>query len=230
MFHHLLNGRDPETGESYRTGDLACESVLLVVAGSQSTSGGLAATFFYLARHPEKLSRLRKEIREAFSNQDDIRYESGGKLAALPYLRACIDESMRLTPPTPGHLPREIVGSEGLSIDGHWFPPGTNVGVSPYAIHRNEAYFPEPNRFWPERWLEDGMDEESHQIAMSALSAFSAGATGCIGKQLAYMELSLIVAMLVWRHDFTMASKGDKEHQVRDCFVGVGQGPIVKTI
>lgn len=232
MFEHLLNGRDPETGQGYSMGDLACESVLLMVAGSQSTSGGLAATLFYLAHHPSKLSKLRSEVHTAFATEDTIRYEGGSALTTLPYLRACIDESLRLSPPTPGHLPREIVGSDGMEIDGDWFPASTNVGVAPYAIHRNALYFPEPLEFQPERWLA-GPDKETHEGFASAFVPFSAGVTGCIGRQLAMMELCLVVARLLWRFDLRVVSNGgDKpvEYRMIDCFVGDGDGPMLQLV
>lgn len=206
--------------------------MLLVVAGSQSTSGALAATVFYLAHNPDILAKVKAEVRGAFQSEDEIRYEMGGKLSALPYLRACIDESMRLTPPTPGHLPREIAGKEGLDIDGYWYPPGTSVGASAYAVHRNEAYFSDPYRFNPDRWLEDAKSQEGHENVASAFYAFSAGQTGCIGKQLAYMELSLAVAMLLRRFDLRLApgQSEDVEYQVQDCFIGRGDGPYLQLV
>lgn len=224
MFHHLLHGRDPETGKAYSTGDLACESVLLMVAGSQSTSGALAATIHYLVNRPETLARLQEEVRNAFPTGQAVRYEPGDTLAQLAYLRACIDESLRLTPPTPGHLPREVI-THGLEVDGAWVPPGTSVGVSAYSVHRNETYFSEPYDFRPERWL----DDDGYHGA-TAFNAFSAGATGCIGKQLAYMELSLAVAMLVRRFDMRVNNPGGARHEyrVRDVFVGEGDGPHVQ--
>lgn len=224
MFHHLLNGRDPETGKAYSTGDLACESVLLMVAGSQSTSGALAATIHYLVNRPETLARLQEEVRNAFPADQAVRYEPGDTLAQLAYLRACIDESLRLTPPTPGHLPREVI-THGLEVDGAWVPPGSSVGVSAYSVHRNETYFSEPYDFRPERWL----DDDGYHGA-TAFNAFSAGATGCIGKQLAYMELSLAVAMLVRRFDMRVDNPGGakNEYRVRDVFVGEGDGPHVQ--
>lgn len=231
MFEHLLKGRDPETGEGYSIGDLACESVLLMVAGSQSTSGGLAATFFYLAHQPAKLSKLRDEIHAAFATEDAIRYDPGGQLANLPYLRACIDESLRLSPPTPGHLPREIVDDQGLTIDGRWFPANANVGVSPYAIHRNKLYYSDPLEFLPERWLGD---KEATKTLASAFSPFSGGATGCIGQQLAMMEMCLAIAKLLWRFDLVAQSAESKdgpvEFHMKDCFVGEGVGPRVRLV
>ncbi|KAJ5674973.1 uncharacterized protein N7477_004907 [Penicillium maclennaniae] len=227
MFEYLLNGRDPETGQSYTLGDLACESVLLMVAGSQSTSGALSATFFYLAHHPLALSKLRHEIHTTFPDPSKIHYIHSNPLGTLPYLRACIDESLRLSPPTPGHLPREIVG-EGLVIDGCMYPPGTNVGVSPYAIHRTEV-FRDPHSFVPERWLDAG-----HALG-TGFHPFSAGATGCPGRQLAIMELSLTVARLLWKFDLLVVSGtgvriGDVEYRMRDFFVGEGAGPRLQLV
>ncbi|KAJ5668939.1 hypothetical protein N7462_010009 [Penicillium macrosclerotiorum] len=232
MFGHLLAGRDPETGEAYTVGDLACESVLLMVAGSQSTAGGLAATFFYLSHYPNKLARLRKELHCAFASEAAIRYDPAGTLATLPFLRACINESLRLSPPTPGHLPREIVGDDGMVIDGWWLPPGTNVGVSPYTIHHNAQYFRDPFDFQPERWLTDKEDDGAEQLA-SAFAPFSAGMTGCIGRQLAMMELCLTVARFLWRFDLRVQPGSATlpiEYELKDSFIGEGSGPRVQLI
>ncbi|KAM5357277.1 hypothetical protein ACJZ2D_016436 [Fusarium nematophilum] len=225
MFGHLLSGRDPETGEGYSTGDLACESVLLLVAGSQSTAGGLSAVLFYLAHHPAKLARLRAEIHGSFVSQEEIRYSPEGKLASLPYLRACINESLRLSPPTPGHLPRTVVGDQGLTIDGRWYPSNTNIGVSPYSIHRNTKYFTNPFDFLPERWLEG---EEILMRISPAFAAFSTGETGCIGQRLATMELCLAIARFLWQFDLRIQSEREQlpvEYPMKDKFIGQGDGP-----
>ncbi|KAK2595801.1 hypothetical protein QQS21_006564 [Conoideocrella luteorostrata] len=230
MFEHLLNGQDPQTGESYSIGDLACESVLLMVAGSQSTSGGLAATFFYLSHHPSKLAKLRAEIHAAFDSEECIRYTSGNKLLTLPYLRACINESLRLSPPTPGHLPREIGDGAGMTIGARWCPPSTIVGVSPYAIHRNKLYFSDPFAFSPERWL--GQNKTS-QIPAFAFTPFSAGTTGCIGQQLAMMELSIAIARTLWRFDLHASlgsTESPVEYRMKDRFVGQAIGPRVRLV
>ena len=283
MFHHLLHGRDPETGQAYSTGDLACESVLLIVAGSQSTSGALAATLFYLAhpRYRDKLRKLAHEVRGAFASAEDIRYDFSptGTLANLEYLRACIDEAMRLTPPTPGHLPRTVVGEEGLTIisnstppaapgcrlpsdppssaaaaassnirdEALFFPSGTILGVSAYALHHSPFFTAQPDLFWPERWIERDHDGRLRYADEGAFCPFSAGRTGCIGKRLAYVELCLAVAAVVWRWELRLVDEvgrqvvveegddgdgdGEKtlppEYHVKDVFVGLGAGPRV---
>lgn len=244
MFTHLLHGQDPETGEGYSTGDLACESVLLMVAGSQSTAGGLAAIFFYLAHHPAKLARLRAEIHGAFAREQDIRYEYASCALAtlLPYLRACVNESLRLSPPTPGHLPRDVVGRPGAvaMIDGHAVPGGTTVGVSPYALHRNPSYFRDALDFVPERWLapKDGDGRGGPMVmGMVGFAAFSGGPTGCIGQQLAMVEMSLAVARLLWRFDLRLPrrrrhsdSSSPVEFVAKDRFVGQAEGPRVRLV
>jgi cytochrome P450 len=244
FFHYLLNCRDPATGLGYAKGELESESVLLVVAGSDAASAALAGSFFYLIRNKEALKKLTSEIRSTFSSADDIRYSNSG-LGALPYLRACIDETLRMTPPTPGHLPREVL-ADGLIVEDSFFPRGTIVGVSAYALHHNEQYFPDPFKFYPERWLVDsdsGVTPESVAAAQSAFCPFSVGTRGCIGKQMAYMELSLALAKVLWLYDIR-AKPGDKtgegslekqstgrhndEFHLTDVFVAKTEGPVIE--
>jgi cytochrome P450 len=84
------------------------------------------------------------------------------------------------------------------------------VGVNPYCIMHNEKYFPEPFRFRPERWLEseqESIDEEKGRVAMrAAFAPFALGETGCLGKGMAYHEMSLVVAKTLWHFDFEKAS------------------------
>lgn len=100
-----------------------------------------------------------------------------------------------------------------MVIDGHLIPAGTMIGVNPYCIMHNELYFPEPFEFQPERWLEPvaGTTEtrenaETRAIARQAFAAFALGETGCVGKSMAYQEISLIVAKTMWYFDFQRPS------------------------
>lgn len=128
-------------------------------------------------------------------------------MTSCTYLRACIDESLRLTPPIPTTLWHELptgLDNEPLIIDGHSIPPGTQVGVNAYAIHHNETYFPAPFVFKPERWLLDdpGTSEEAKKLARDAFAAFSLAARGCAGKAMAYLEMSLVLVKTFWYMDF----------------------------
>jgi cytochrome P450 len=143
----------------------------------------------------------------------------GPELSRARYLRACIDESLRLTPPTPGLIPR-LVMKGGVVIEGQPIPAGTEVGVAAYTIHLNPAYYPRPFEFLPERWLEESDNESALTLARSAFAAFSTGRHSCVGKELAYMEMTLLVARIVHQYDIKLV--GDDETKRT---TGEGSGP-----
>ncbi|CAG9984559.1 unnamed protein product [Clonostachys byssicola] len=218
--------------------DAKTEALWHMLAGSDTTSTLLSALCFYLARNPRCYQRLCLEVRSTFKEGVDIR--GGPLLASCTYLRACIDEALRMTPPLPGTLWREELArdsTEPLIVDGHLIPKGTQVGVNTYAILHNKDYFPDPFTFKPERWLE-GSDEANRE----AFAPFSLGSRGCLGKSMAYLEASLTMAKMLVAFDFTEASDmqatskvGDKaleaQHpnvfHVRDSFAALHDGPFL---
>jgi cytochrome P450 len=168
----------------------------------------------------------------------------GPRLARCRYLRACIDEALRMSPPVPGTLWREMVSdgkNQPLVVDGHVIPPGAQVGVSIYSLHHNEQYFPNSFDFQPERWME-GTQNANH----AAFTPFSIGSRGCAGKAMAYLESSLVLAMTLWYFDFKMATGktgngagsgvesserqgkgGEGEFQIYDLFAASHDGPML---
>jgi cytochrome P450 len=169
FFYYLLNAKDPETGKGFSMDELWGEANLLIIAGSDTTSTAMAGTFFYLAHNASSLRKLCREIRDTFSDVEEI--VSGPKLSSCVYLRACIDETMRMTPPVAGALPREVLPG-GIDIDGHHIPAGVDVGVPHYAIHHNPDYYPRPFDYVPERWLSDPAANPLHAKLAEAHSAF----------------------------------------------------------
>jgi cytochrome P450 len=243
FFYHLLNAKDPETGKGFSMDELWGESNLLIIAGSDTTSTAMAATFFYLTHNETALQKLCREIRETFDDVEEI--VSGSKLSACTYLRACIDESMRMTPPVAGALPRQVLPG-GIDIDGHHLPEGVDVGVPHYAIHHNADYYPRPFDYMPERWLADSDVNPLHtklSDAHAAFCAFSIGPRGCIGKGLAYVELTITIARVLFLYDLRLApgttlGAGGKdlevgrtratEYQIEDRFASMKDGPILQ--
>jgi len=203
--HYLLRARDPVTSAGLTTAELHADSALLMHAGSDTTSIAMSACIFDLLHNPPSLAALIHEIRSTFASTEAIR--SGPALNSCTYLRACIDETLRLSPPVPSHLPREILPG-GLTVNGHWLPPGTVVGTSPWAIHHNSEYFPDPFAFQPERWIIGDSNAEAVAAARSAFCAFSLGSRGCVGKSVAYLEVSLALANLLWLYDISLG-EGD---------------------
>lgn len=184
-------------------------SLLVVIddkyVGGTTTSAALSAIFFYLSRDPIVYAKLANEIRTTFESGRAIK--TGPLLSGCKYLRAVIDETMRNAPPFLGTFWREQDPSHKrpFVVDGHVIPPGTIVGVNPYSLMHNETYFPGPFHFRPERWLADSQDEEgvdARALAHKAFTPFAAGETGCLGKGMAYHEISLTVAKTLWYFDF----------------------------
>ncbi|KAI1843864.1 hypothetical protein JX265_003760 [Neoarthrinium moseri] len=236
--------------------DLWSEASFFVVAGGMTVSTLMSAIFFYLSHHPDVYARLATEIRTTFNSGRDI--ASGPRLSSCRYLRAVIDETMRAAPPTTATPWREDdvysatpPRSEGpLVVDGHVIPPGTSVGVNLYSLLHNEALFPGPFEFHPERWLtideeEDGAYGKEVQATMRrAFAPFALGDRGCAGKAMAYLEASLTIAKTLWYFDFEAApGKAGKvgggtpgrtdgrervdEYQLYDIFTADHDGPNV---
>ncbi|KAI5923348.1 cytochrome P450 [Camillea tinctor] len=193
-------------GEAIRASEIWSEAMVFFPAGAFSTAAGTCALFFYLSRNPKCYQRLVDEIRSTFSNNSEI--QAGPKLASCKYLRACIDEALRIAPPVPGTLWREVAAESNgqpLVVDGHVIPPGTQVGVNMYTLHHNEEYFPDPYAFKPERWLASETQETHRKVMSEAFSPFSIGYRGCAGKAMAYLETSLIIAKTLWYFNFESA-------------------------
>ncbi|XDG04433.1 hypothetical protein ABKA04_004048 [Annulohypoxylon sp. FPYF3050] len=177
-----------------------------MVDGAFSTSAAICALFFYLSRNPESYQKMAHELRSTFNSASDIR--AGPQLSSCVYLRACIDEALRIAPPVPGTLWREAspeLGNKPLIIDGHVVPPGTQIGVNTYTIHHNEVYFPDSYSFKPERWLASETPETQRKLMNEAFCPFSIGDRGCAGKPMAYLEASLVLAKTLWYFDFKPA-------------------------
>lgn len=190
--------------------ELWAEAVFILPAAATTLSAALSSLFFYLSRYPKVYARLAAEIRTTFP---DGEIQSGAQLSGCKYLRAVLDESMRMSPPFLGTFWREPYDSytEPLVVDGHVIPRGTIVGVNPYCLMHNEDYFPEPFEFRPERWLgpEDGTPdpegEKARAVMRGAFAPFALGDTGCLGKAMAYHEMSLVIAKTLWYFDFEQA-------------------------
>ena len=130
------------------------------------------------------------------------------RLASLPYIKAVIDEALRIYPPLSADLRREI-SSEGAALSGHFLPGGTIVSVYSLAASQSAANFAQPRCFVPERWLHaDERPEWTKGDHLDACQPFSVGPRNCIGMSLAYAETKLILARLLWRFDIELLNDG----------------------
>ncbi len=110
-----------------------------------------------------------------------------------------------MSPPVSGTLYREVV-TDDYVLDGEHVPRGLDVGVSVYSIHHNEDIFPDSYRFKPERWIvSENNPKEAVDMARHVFSVYSIGTRACAGRNMAYMELSDILARTLWYLDFRRA-------------------------
>lgn len=195
----------------------------------------MAGTLFYISRHPAVYEKVTKEIRECFNSPDEIQLES--KLNSCTYLRACIDETLRMSPAAGSSLWREVQKG-GITLNGSYVPEGCDVGVGVYSIHHNPKYYPEPTKFNPDRWLRAKGAAAKAGEARSAYMPFSMGSRGCIGKGLAIAEAMLALATFIWKFDFRdtdfeaehcgVDSQDVGEFDLRDHVTGAKNGPMLQ--
>lgn len=208
-----------------RRAELAAEARLIIVAGSDTSSTVMAMTLFLLLQHPKVTTQLRAELDRVFGTDYETVLSDFTRLdRECPLLNAVINESMRLFPPLAGGLQK--VNTRGSTIvplasgSKMVVPKDVVMTIPTWTMQRDARNFsPEPNAFRPERWLHP---ESEERFDRRAFVPFSAGATVCVGKLLAYMELRLVIANLVRRFDMTATSDFDPvafEDGLRDVFV-----------
>ncbi|KAI5926239.1 cytochrome P450 [Camillea tinctor] len=155
----------------------------LIGAGSEATATALSGTTYLLTTHPAVLAKLTEEVRTSFPSESDMNIHSVQK---LPYMLAVLDEALRLHPPSPiANLRRVQAG--GDIICGQHVPDG---------VIRRTFYL--PDSFIPERWLDE---ERFANDKKDMLQPFSYGPRNCIGKNLAYVEMRIVLARVLWNKD-----------------------------
>lgn len=247
MFHFLLNAIDPETNRpAYPQRDhLVAEARALVVAGTDTSANTLSGLFFHLAHNPPVLAKLTAEIRSTFVSVEDIML--GPKLSRCQYLRACVDEALRISPPVPGELPREVLPG-GAKINGRFYAQGTVVGCSPWSMGRNEDVYGDCHLYRPERWTSTPEDENFGDTARASnlkkqFYPFLIGSGDCAGRNIAMLELLLVCARTVWKTDMRLAPGFDngegkpefewgqrdpKQYITKDAFLCMKDGPVLQ--
>ncbi|KAI8944454.1 benzoate 4-monooxygenase cytochrome P450 [Xylaria longipes] len=244
LFYFLAEARDPDTNQlAYGEDELRAESNLLIIAGSDTTAVGLSGILFYLTGGQPRCQKLVDEILASFESVDDIVY--GPKLLACTYLKACIDEAIRLTPVGVCELPREVLPG-GIIIKGEYYPEGTIVGTPNWAQSRNQEVYGDGGVFRPERWIADdscGITKEDVTRIRRNFNPFSSGPFNCAGKNLAMAEMMIIVARTLYRFEMRRAPGStlgcgrpdlgwgctdENQFQLRDAYISIRHGPEVQ--
>lgn len=201
---------------AHEMGELVAEVALILTAGSDTTGIALCNILYLLIKNPRCQQKLYDELGTAFLAGDKV--PAYDEIKILPYLRAVIDEALRDRPSLRQGLPR-FTPPEGMEIAGKWIPGNTTVSAPCWTIHHDPELFYKPREFIPERWLGDAGVE-----LQKWFFPFSTGARGCVGRNIAYLEISLIIASIIRRYEFAFAEP-DWEPTIYETAVAK-QGPM----
>ncbi|KAK5689615.1 hypothetical protein LTR97_012788 [Elasticomyces elasticus] len=186
-----------EKDEKVTSKELELNMSVFIFAGSETTSTAIAGVLFGLLKSPQAMQRVTAEIRAAFNSDEEITVANTTK---LEFLTACINEGMRLGPPSVIGVPR-VTPRRGEDICGKWVPGGTSVAINQYPAFRSALNFESPGEFRPERFL--GQQDTKDNLAV--FQPFLVGRHQCIGQKFAWAEMRLILARLLYTFDISWA-------------------------
>jgi len=187
--------------------------ILAIFAGYETAAGTVSWALLEMLRQPDAITaRVRAELR-ADQSQDlaaPVRYDD---IRATPYTDAFVKETLRLYPAQ--HVTIRGVTAPWTFADAT-VPAGWGVLLVPLYTHRSAAYFDDPDRFDPERFLEPRMEDRRTPFA---LLEFGGGAHSCLGSSFARLYIKTILAKLLRRFEMTLVPDQD----TRPIFIPTGQ-------
>lgn len=189
----LMQAQDAESGGTMDDKQLRDELLTLFAAGHETTANVLAWTIFLLSRHPAEQEKLHAEVQSVMAGRTRVTQADVGKFT---YARQVITEVLRIYP-SVWFVGRNAL--EDVPLGAYTVPKGANVLLSQWVVHHQERYFPEAERFRPERWTPQFMET----LPRGAYFPFSSGERHCVGENFAWLETVLALATLVarWRFD-----------------------------
>ncbi|KAF1989634.1 cytochrome P450 3A3 [Aulographum hederae CBS 113979] len=216
LLARLMEGRD-ETGNKLGRQELTAEALTQLIAGSDTTSNTSCAILFHCLKNPHVIPKLQQELDAAIPDAKVVPDYSMVK--DLPYLDMVIKEAMRIHSTSSLGLPRIVPPGPGITIHGHHFPQATVLSVPAYTIHHSTAIWgADASTFRPERW---GKATEEQK---AAFIPFSYGPRACVGRNVAEMELALIVSTVFRMYEFELRQG---ELETREGFLRKPLGLIV---
>lgn len=199
MLSVLANMRD-EDGNYLDNQQIIDECILIFPAGSETTMSAFAWVWYYLCQQPDLYEKVQQEVRTALQG----RRATFDDLANLPYCLQVFREAIRVYPPIPFQT-REAL--EDITMDGYFIPKGTTLLISTWTLHHRPEYFPEPDKFDPDRFT----PENEKRIPRYAYLPFGVGPRICIGMHFALMEAQLVIATIAQHVTFSFVPGQDIE-------------------
>uniref|UniRef100_A0A6I8NPC6 24-hydroxycholesterol 7-alpha-hydroxylase n=1 Tax=Ornithorhynchus anatinus TaxID=9258 RepID=A0A6I8NPC6_ORNAN len=197
--------KNEHTGPSY--------AVLLLWA-SQSNAVPIAFwTLAFLLSHPSIYKNIMEDLTSVFGKAGKRKIQvSEDDLKKLPLIKWCVLEAIRLR--APGVITRKVV--KPVKILNYTVPSGDILMLSPFWLHRNPKYFPEPEVFKPERWKKANLEKNAF---LDCFVAFGGGKCQCPGRWFALMEIQIFVILILYKYDFTLLDPVPKQSRKAKYFI-----------
>jgi cytochrome P450 len=205
---HMMMAARRADGSAMSDDELRDQLFFLLLAGHETSAVSMAWALYELHRHPSALDRLLAEIEAAGPDAEP------DAIAALPYLDAVCQETLRIHP-LLSFVPRLL--RRPFELKGYRLPVGVNVAVGIGLVHAREDLYPEPARFRPERFLE-------RKFSPFEFLPFGGGTRRCLGAAFALYEMKIVLAAILRDHRFTLLDTGPVHHVVRSGSLGAETG------
>ena len=176
----FMDARDKETGEPMSDKELIDEVMTLIVAGSETSATTMNWTWYCLSQHPDVEAKVHAEV----DNAGYLHEPGFENIMELSYIRQVVEEVLRLYPPVWLYSRKAIKDDEFNGID---IVAGTDIFIAPFFLHRHKDYWPEPEKFDPERFSPEAI-KQRHKLAYIP---FSAGPRRCIGDFFGIVEAQI---------------------------------------
>ncbi|RFU30218.1 hypothetical protein B7463_g6139, partial [Scytalidium lignicola] len=200
LLNAMIKGRDPKTGEGLTDATILNNMITFLIAGHETTSGMLSFLFYNLLKNPSAYQTAQHEVDEVVG-RGPVTLDHMSK---LPYIEACLRETLRLTPTAPAFTvqAKPDIPEDPVIIGGKYeVKKGQAIAAILAECHRDPAvYGPDADEFNPERMLDDNFAK----LPPNAWKPFGNGMRGCIGRPFAWQESVLAVAMLLQNFNFRL--------------------------
>ncbi|XP_054035900.1 24-hydroxycholesterol 7-alpha-hydroxylase isoform X3 [Dryobates pubescens] len=179
---------------------------LLMLWASQANAVPIAFwTLAFILSYPSIYEKIMEELASVFgkAGKDKIEVSEEG-LKKLPLIKWCTLEAIRLR--SPGAITKKVINP--IKIQNFIIPAGDMLMLSPYWLHRNPKYFPDPEMFKPDRWKEANLEKNAF---LDSFVAFGGGKHQCPGRWFAIMEIQLFVVLFLYKYEFVLLDAVPKE-------------------
>jgi len=194
-----LQATDKE-GQPFSDAELLDELMTLIVAGFETSANTLNWVWYLVARHPEVEAKLIAEDEEHLPNVSAL---SADSLAAMQYTQQVLEEALRLYPPVWLFTRRSHELDE---LDDYDVAPDTDIYLSPFILHRTEHYWPDPERFDPDRFAATDKPKKDRPFF-----PFSLGPRRCLGEYFSFLEMKVHLGLLLPRFRMQLVEAAEPE-------------------